>query len=175
MSQISTIYRVSKEEFKSLENSGTRNETNLEEISKEFYDFNGSFLGLEYLLTKLNNDEIILEIFNFKNSLGQDEYDKLDFEQQFEYYESGKLIPYLNQTVIKKLNIIFDGISEDKFSKNYNADELNANDIYPNVWNNDNSEDRLYNLRQLLEDFKSLKKILKNAHNENDYLLNLIG
>ena len=175
MSQISTIYRISETEFENLKDSQNRDKVNLEKISKESYDFNGSFLGLEYILTKISNNEVILEIFNSTNSLGQEEYENLDFEEQFEYYESGKLIPYLNPDIIGKLNKIFDQISEEELSKNYNAEELNANDIYPSVWNNDNSENKVYNLRQLVEDFKYLKKIIKNSYTENDYLLNLIG
>ena len=173
MSQISTLYRISKIKFENLKNSENRNELNLENNSKEYYDFNGSFLGLEFVLIKINRNKILSEIFNSNRALGQVEYDALDFEKQFKFYESGRLIPYLNPDLINRINEIITEISEKEFAENYSAEELNTNDIYPNVWNYDNSEDSAYNLIHLSQDFNGLKNIFKNAFDENDYILNV--
>lgn len=177
MSQSATLYRISENTFKQLDKTSNRQKLEIDS-AKSYSIFHGTFMGLEYILSKGQDNsitELVNEIFNPKKSLGEQEFENLSPEEQFEFYESGLLIPYLDTITISKLNDFLATISQADFSSKYDAIELNDNGIYPEVWQNDNSTDQAYNLQHILEDFQELKKIIKQANAENDYIVVFVG
>lgn len=177
MSQSATLYRISQDLFKQLDNPNDKQKFDIN-VAKSYSTFQGSFMGLEYLLSKGQDNlttELVNEIFNPKQSLGGQEFESLTPEQQFEFYESGLFIPYLDTSIISKLNDFINNVSQTDIGSKYDAEELNDNGIYPEVWHNDDSADKAYNKRQILEDFEELKTIIKQADTENDYILVFIG
>lgn len=177
MSQSATLYRISEDIFRQLDKPDNKQKFDINS-AKNYSIFQGSFLGLEYILSKGQDNskiELINEIFNPKQSLGGEEFDKLTPEEQFEFYESGLFIPYLDTSTISKLNDFIGNVSQTDIHLKYDAKELNDNGIYPEVWHNDNSPDQAYNQRHILEDLEELKTIIKQANTEKDYILVFVG
>lgn len=177
MSQSATLYRISQGTFIQLENLG--NDTSFDMSSaNSCVTFEGSFLGLTYVLSKNRNDldqELINGIFNPAKLLGAENVESLPFEDQFELYDSEGLIQYQDPLMISSINRLLNGVSETDFGLNYDAKELNDNEVYPYVWHNDNSADKIFNKRHLLEEFIELKSFLLQAEKEQDYILVFVG
>lgn len=177
MSQSATLYRISQAIFTQLESPNDKPKFEIN-TAKSYVTFQGSFMGLEYVLSKgqdVSTTALVSEIFNPTQSLGGQEFESLTPEEQFEFYESGLFIPYLDTLIISKLNDFISNVSQTDISSKYDAEELNENRIYPEVWHNDNSADKAYNERHILEGLEELKKIIREANMENDYILVFIG
>ncbi len=167
MSQSATLYRISKETFRQLENSGNKQKFDISS-AKSYVIFQGSFMGLEFILSKgqdASTSDLINEIFNPKLFLGGQDVESLSPEELMELGENGGIIQYLDTSTISRINNLFDKVSEGDIQTKYDATELNNNGIYPEVWHNDNSPEQAYNERQILEDFVELKAIIKQADN----------
>ncbi|MFT3681333.1 MAG: DUF1877 family protein [Ferruginibacter sp.] len=177
MSQSATLYRISKDNFEKLKESEPNSYFDIGSV-KSYVTFPGSFMGLEFILSKGRDKSTIAlvnAIFNSRNILGQEKYDSLPPEQKFEFYESGQLIPYINLETISKLDKLLNTVTENEIHLNYNAKELNENGIYPGVWHNDNTKDKAYNERDIMEGVADLKTIIGQAARENDFILVFIG
>jgi hypothetical protein len=177
MSESATFYRISKETFEKLKFSNNPSMFDIS-LAKNYITFQGSFMGLEYLLKKGQNDqtkELISEIFTPNDTLGGEDFENLTPEEQFEYYESESLIPYLNNNKVVEINRFLNQIKESDFHINYNSNELNENGIYPQVWHNDNAPDKVFNLRHLIDDLAELKTIFNQASEDQDFLFVFVG
>ena len=177
MSQSATLYRISQDIFKELDKPDNKQKFDINS-AKSYSIFQGSFMALEYILSKGQDDsttELVNEIFNPKNSLGGQELESLAPEEQFEFYESGLYIPYLDTSTISKLHDFIVNISQTDIQSKYDSKELNDDGIYPQVWHNDNSPDQAYNERHILEDFEELKSIITQANAERDYIFVFVG
>ncbi|WP_153795848.1 DUF1877 family protein [Foetidibacter luteolus] len=177
MSQSATLYRVSQDTFKQLNTSGSRQRFDITS-AKSYTVFHGTFMGLEYILSKGQTNsttELVSQIFNPKQSIGEQELEALTPEEQLEFYENGSFIPYLDTLTIANLNDFFKDISLEDIRSNYDATELNGNHIYPYAWHNDNSFDLVYNERHILEDFRELATIIKQAEIEKDFIIVFVG
>jgi len=177
MSQSATLYRISQDTFGHLVKLDSKQQFDITS-AKSHATFQGSFMGLEYVLSKGQDAltvELIGEIFNPKQLLGGQEFNRLIPEEQLAFYERGRFIQYLDTTTISKLNDFLNTVLEIDIYSKYNATELNDNGIYPEVWHNDNSLDQAYNRRQILDDLKELKAIVSQAHNQGDYILVFVG
>jgi hypothetical protein len=85
MSQSTTLYRVSQEYFKQLESSGLNRKFRIDS-AKSFSIFQGSEMGIEFILMKANNEiekELIKEIFNPQKELGEELLKTATPEEQF--------------------------------------------------------------------------------------------
>jgi hypothetical protein len=141
MSQSATLYRISEDTFEQLKSSDSARRFKTSS-AKNYTTFQGSFMGLEYVLSKGQDQqitELMGEIFNPKEHLGGGDFENLTHEEQFKLYESGSIIPYLSIATVAKINDLLNQVTQANFEANYNANELNKNGIYPCVWHNDNS------------------------------------
>ena len=156
MGQSATIYRVSADNFDLLKKSKNRRDYRLSELSKDYSTFDCSFMGIEFILAKnLNEDtkQTLFEVFYPANSLGEDELKSMDEYDKYEFIESGNYIPFLDNQKITQINRIIQEITEKDIIERYSSTELNSNGIYPSdAWHDDNSENKVFNLRQILED-----------------------
>jgi hypothetical protein len=87
MSQSATLYRISNDTFRQLETSAGRPQFEISS-AKNYTTFQGSFMGLEYILSKgqdIPTTEIINEIFNPTQSLGRQDIERLSLEEQMEF------------------------------------------------------------------------------------------
>lgn len=84
-------------------------------------------------------------------------------------------MPYVDREIIDSITAILEEISEADVKSNYNSDELNSNGVYPKIWHNDDSTNRVFNKRQILVDFAELKLIYQQVTEEQDYILVCIG
>lgn len=169
MGQSITLYRISKDTFERLKN-GENFKTS---SAKSYSIFNGSFMGLEFLLSKgqdKDTRQLITEIFAPSLSISEENKEQIFIDEPLEGFEED-IISYLENLKITQINNILEKVSEAEFRSRYNPKELNNNYIYPSVWHNDNSQDQAFNERHLAEDFSSLKKIFKHATEEQDYIL----
>jgi len=177
MSQSATFYRVSQNTFKQLEITDNKQPFDVSS-AKEYTTLQGSFMALEYILSKAQDAsaiKLINELFNPRQSLGDPDLESLTLEEQMEFYENGGAIHYLNYANVSKLSGLFDKFSKADIHSKYDSKELNENRIYPEVWHNDNSPDQAYNERHILDDFEQLKKIIKRASDDCDYILVFVG
>ena len=154
MSQTATLYRISSDTFEQLVESGNNREFDITSV-KDQATFQGSFMGLEFILSKgkdASTTQLIREVFNPRLILGGQDFTSLTPEEQFEFYESESVISYLDPTTISKLNTFLDKVTDDDIRTRFNSEELNENGIYPEVWHNDNSPDQAFNLRHMFKD-----------------------
>ncbi|MDJ1499639.1 DUF1877 family protein [Xanthocytophaga agilis] len=177
MSQSATLYRVSQDTFKQLDNPNNTQGFDIDS-AKSYSIFEGSFMALDYILSKGKDNSttnLINEIFTPKQALGEEELENMTPEEQFEFYESGLYIPYLDIPIISKLSEFMNSISQANLSSDYDPKELNDNGIYPACWHTDNSSNLAFNEQHLLDDFEELKTIIKEAETEKDYILVFVG
>lgn len=172
MIEFATIYRISEDAFSQmLKNPSAGFDI---DAAKNYVSFNGSAMALEFILSKEQTEEatsLISEIFYPEHTIGEQDIDNLTPQEQFDYLESGLHLPYLDKTTIAEISAILNRFSEEDIATRYNAEELNRNEIYPEIWHDDNSPDQAYNLRHIITDFANLKDIFHQAENEQDYLL----
>lgn len=177
MSQSATLYRVSKDTFIQLNKPDNKLSFDINS-AKSYSVFLGSFMGLNYILSKGQNDatiEIVNQIFYPKQSIGEQGFEGLTPEEQFEYYESGLYISYLDPSIISKILHFISNFSQTDLHSKYDAKELNDNGIYPEIWHNDNSHDQAFNERHILEDLDQLKIIIQQANIDGDYIFVFVG
>ena len=177
MSQSATLYRISQDTFEHLVKLDSKSQFDIAS-AKSHSTFQGSFMGLEYILSKgqdVSTTELVREIFNPKQLLGGQDFNDLTPEEQLAFYESERFIAYLDTTTISKLSAFLDKVSVNAIQSRYDAAELNDNGIYPEVWHNDNSPDQANNKRHILEDLKELKTIVNQAAKQGDYILVFVG
>jgi Domain of unknown function (DUF1877) len=178
MGQSATLYRISEDTFAQLEKSDTKHQFDIYSTSKSYSGFQGSFVALEYILSKgqdTKTAQIVSEIFNPSQKLGVKDFESLTSEEQMEFYENGGFIYYLDKSIVSCINQFLETVPESDIHKKYDAKELNDNAVYPGYWHNDNSPDQAFNLRHILEDILELKKIFKQASQDNNYILVYVG
>jgi Domain of unknown function (DUF1877) len=174
MSQSTTIYSVSKEFFNELRNSENRKEIKIHNRTKDYYTFQNSFMGIEFVLMKDQseiNKNILNQIFNPIDYLGEFDFENPDLEEMMDFMESGNYVPYLSNERVAEINKILSEITESEMQSKYNPIELIQNDIYPNEWNNENVNGESNNLNHLIKEFSELQKIINQASKEENYLL----
>jgi hypothetical protein len=169
MSQSATLYRISQKTFFEVQSAP---EISFDvALAKDNETFDGSFLALEFILSK--SFAAVTKLFNPTNHLGKKDFENLSIEEQFENYESGLTVSVISPDTVSEMNELLTQVSESTIR--YDSQELNDNDIYPQVWHDNNSHDQVYNKRHILEDLIKLKTILKKAEIENDYIFLFIG
>jgi hypothetical protein len=164
MSQSTTFYRISKDKFRELETSGGEFEIS---SAKNYVTFEGSFMALEFILSKDRDDptaELVSELFNPGQSIGEQNpgIDDFDFEE-FDFDDMRSSIPYLDVAAISSIHAFLDQVSTEDIESLYDAEELNSNGIYPELWRNDNSPEQAFNLRHVSQDFEELRSIVRKA------------
>jgi hypothetical protein len=179
MGQYAYIYRISKENFETLKNSTNRQDLRLSNLAIEYWEFQGSFMAIEFILSKNQSEEkkrILFEIFYPSDALGSEELENMEENDRYSFYESGKYIPYLDCLRAGEINNILQNITTEDLRKMYSSKELNKNGIYPSgSWHDDNAENKVFNLRQITEDVTEIKKIFKAATENQNYLLSFIS
>jgi hypothetical protein len=153
-------------------------------LSKSYSTFQGSFMGLEFVLSIGQDKEtadLISEIFNPSKTIGMQETQEMDqlteedILAMFESYETGETIYYLDSNTVSQINSILIIQSTDQVIARYDSEELNENGIYPEVWTAGNSPDTAYNEFHIKEGVTELKKLFEAADSEQDYLLVFVG
>lgn len=179
MSQSATLYPISQESFAIIEKAKGKNVRPFDYTS-EYETFQGTFMGLEFVLSKDRDKatiSLIEEIFNPKKTVGQADTNNLDFSKlsQDELESLTDFISYLSPEKVEKINNILTKISEQEVADKYNSEELNTNEIYPWCWHDDESEDQAFNKKHLLQDFKLLKDFFNKAASNKNYILCFVG
>jgi Domain of unknown function (DUF1877) len=184
MSQSATLYRVSHETFLKLETSKERGKFNIPAISKSYSTFQGSFMGLEFVLSKGQKKEtadLIAQIFNPAQTIGMrgpQEMDQINEEEMLAFlqsYESGEIIYYLDSETVSQINSFLKTQPVDQVIARYDSSELNKNGIYPEIWTASNSRDIAYNEFDITEGLAELKKIFEAADLDQDSILVFVG
>jgi hypothetical protein len=179
MSQNASLYRVDQAGLSyiadNLENFG------IEQVEKGHETFQQSFEALHFLLAKNQEQDatdLITQIFYPGKYLGEEpDFENFDFENAPEDFDFGNdPVVYHDPEKTELIANFLDGISIDHFRTLFDADELNENGIYPQgAWNNDTSEDTVFNTAHLTEDLVKLKRLFEEAKKEKDYILVFIG
>jgi hypothetical protein len=174
MSQSASLYPITPSEFEVL-----KQETDLDQLpdmSSRAEVFEQNFEGLNFLLAKFfegNDTALIGEIFSPTEFLGKEiDYTTIDFDVDFDEIEQPLF--YIAPAKVTAINTLLATVNDDKFASRYNADELNANDIYPAVWHNDESDDKAFNKRHLEEGLRYLKELFKEAAANGNYIFSFI-
>ena len=179
MSQSATLYRITAERFRMIEKMEARH-IKPSELAESYVTFMGSFMGLEATVSKALPDadrELIGEIFNPMHYIGPNDTNifNLDSDEEEQFWEMESAAGYLAPNKVKKVAALLSNISESGVAENYNADELNADGIYPSCWHNDDASDKALNKRQILEDFRMLNDFFQTAAKEDNYVLSYVG
>lgn len=179
MSQSATLYSISAESFALIEKANGK-KVQPAEYATRSVTFQGTFMGLEFILLKdqdKSSTSLIEEIFNPKKTLGQKDTTRLNFSRlsEDEVEDLYDFIYYLPADKVGKITAILNKITDQQVGDNYNAEELNANEIYPGCWQNDNSENQAFNKGNIKEDFRELKDFFNQAMWDKHYVLCYVG
>lgn len=178
MGQSVTLYQVTKDEYLTI--ADNPDDANLFELAKSSRTFDQSFEGLRFVLSKNRDAEttnLVQEIFYPVCFLGEDiDYSTLDFEQVPDDFNFDQTVfNYHDLPKVKLINQFLNTVSTTDFSNAFNPDELNANDIYPNIWNTNEGEEYAFNEAHLLQEFINLKNTFSEAAQGDDYIFCAIG
>ena len=177
MSQSATLYQVPNTIFAQLKNSYSLDEgIDLLPFFKNHVTFQGSFMALEYVLSKGQNvatTMLVKEIFNPTKILGAEDFEHLKDEEKGNLYEN--MLPYLDAGTISEIAALLNSVSESDIRLSYDPEELNNNDIYPGLWQNDVAPDIGFNRKDFLNDFLELKNVFLQANTERNVIIVLVG
>lgn len=145
----------------------------LEEISERdddsYTDFDKLWEGLHFLLTGYNSD---------------DDYNAKKSPQDLAIYQAFfglELIPstkndtnvyYITSDKVKELAKVICGLKFSDFSQNVDFDKFTNNDIYPDIWCNEDKDDLL---EELEEYFDNLQNFYQNASDNNLSVITYVG
>lgn len=179
MSQSATLYRITTERFRMIEKMEPR-QIKPAELADSYVTFMGSFMGLEATISKASpgaDPELVGEIFNPIHYIGPTDSNifSLDSDEEEQFWEMESAVGYLAPNKVKKVAALLRDISEDQVAENYNADELNADGIYPSCWHNEDGPDKPFNKRQIRGDFRLLSDFFQTAANDDNYVLSYVG
>src|SRR6478735_8962542 len=124
MSQSTTLYRLSKDKFSELENSGGNSFE--PSWAKNYITLQGSFMALEFILSKDQDDstiEQIQELFSPSQSIGTQHIGIDDLESFEEFGFDDMSIPYLDADTIGNIHNTLDKISTTEIESLYDAEE----------------------------------------------------
>lgn len=177
MSQSATIYRVSEQVFTQLEQS---EESHFDQAAAtDHVLFHGTFAALEYLLAKHQDapaTRLVHAIFNPQTMLGSEVMESnVSYDGQIEFFEVPLLYPYHAPAAVALLHAFLENVSAADIEARYDADELNRNKVYPEMWQKEMVPGKAYNKAQLVHDLAQLKKIIREANEAKDYLFVFIG
>ena len=174
MSQSATLYPITPSEFELLKHEAGLDQ--LQDVSTRAEIFEQNFEGLQFLLAKFfkgNDLTVINEIFSPSEFLGEEiDYTAIEFEDDFDEVEEPLF--YVSPEKVKAINALLVTVDDDKFLSLYNADELNANEVYPESWHNDEADDQLFNKRHLEEGLRYLKELFREAAANGNYIFSFI-
>jgi len=174
MSQSATLYPITPSEFELLKHEAGLDQ--LQDVSTRAEIFEQNFEGLQFLLAKFfkgNDLTVINEIFSPSEFLGEEiDYTAIEFEDDFDEVEEPLF--YVSPEKVKAINALLVTVDDDKFLSLYNADELNANEVYPEIWHNDESDDQAFNKRHLAEGLRYLKQLFNEAAANGNYIFSFI-
>ncbi|MBN9482154.1 MAG: hypothetical protein BGO70_16415 [Bacteroidetes bacterium 43-93] len=178
MSQNATLLSISENDIQDFIASPEKvGWANIAAVAKNNIEVQGSFLALEYLLSKglpTDDQQLIREIFSPDATLGEP-LDDDDYARIFELLESGKSIPYISQQRVGLIYSLLDKITPADVAERYNADELNQEEIYPSIWHNDNAPDKSFNKQHLLTDFELIKNLFATAVQTGDSIVSVVS
>jgi hypothetical protein len=171
MSVSVSLYRIPEWAFEELRASGPVPELT-GEAAKSDATFEKSFCGLEFVLAKGESEataKLLAEIFNPRQCLGSFDSDPERFAEAF---DEGRLpIQFLDPSFIREAHAALERITEADIRSRFDADELNREEIYPEVWQSNDSPEFGYNPRHLVAEFAQLKAIIGDAAREKDFIL----
>ncbi|HYF70906.1 MAG TPA: DUF1877 family protein [Ohtaekwangia sp.] len=181
MSFSTTLYRISEDLFRRLE-SGSIKSNQLVTDAKEIATFQDSPDAIIFLLKKRTGSEAcdVEEIFSPKESRGavnDEEFQKLVASYQYEEIEriTASTFYFLPPEKVIAINSFLTTLDDLEVKMLYDADALNANNIYPSLWTSDENPGKAYNLHHIRNDFEALKRIFEHASAEKDYILAFSG
>jgi hypothetical protein len=174
MSQSASLYPITPSEFQLLKQEADLEQ--LPDVSMRAEIFEQNFEGLQFLLAKFFKGadlNVISEIFSPSEFLGEEiDYTAIEFEDDFD--EVAEPLFYVSPEKVNAINTLLTKIDDKKFLDLYNADELNAAEVYPESWHNDESDDQLFNIRHLEEGLRYLKELFKEAAANGNYIFSFI-
>lgn len=179
MSQSATLYSVIPEKFLEVEKANGKKVKPLQ-LTDEYICIQGSFDAIVFILSKGRTQlqqALISEIFAPKAGIGGTDISTIDFAsiEEEELWNLMDCVEYLSPDKVQAVSTLLETITEQEVSNSYNAQELNTNGIYPEVWHDDNSEDQAYNKRHVLEDFTELKFFFQKAAMCQNFVLCYAG
>lgn len=182
MNQSACFYSVASNDFLTIQKSQDKN-LDLAPYIKASCILEGTFMGLEFTMVKGRNEEttsLIEEIFNPSESYGGADFsdidiDKIDPEELEAMVMNDASIYFLAPGTISEISEALDSVTETEIAANYDAFELNENDVYPGVWQTEEANSLTFNRQHIVKDFCSLKDFLKKAKTERDFIITYMG
>jgi hypothetical protein len=173
MSQNASLFSVEKANFKELqENPGTKDPG---QLCNEHVTFHQTHEGLQYVLSKGLTEEmldLVAELFypirSYGNTVELETIDTISIDDDI---YTGEPIFFHAPGKVVQLNTLLQAIDEESFRANFDADELNSEDVYPGTWNSEVTGRSAFNEIHLLEDFEKLKLFFAKASAEGCYVL----
>jgi len=177
MSQSATLYSISSATFQRLFGAPGIEEFESSQ-ARSICTFQGTFMGLEFVLAKDQDEEdaqLAREIFNPVEMIGQERFDDASLYEEFDLPGEATAIPYLDPSTIEGINSFLQRASASDVENAYDADEMNDNGIYPGIWSDDDDDEEMQGKSSLVEDFAKLKSFMNQAFRDKDYVLVFVG
>lgn len=179
MGQSATLYRIDRKDFSKILDNPIGFE--LFTITKGYEIFEKSFEGLQFVLSKgLDDiDKLLVEqIFYPKTFVGEQiDFSTVDFENFSDDIDiEQQELRYNDPEKVLEIHQLISTITLATFRENFDANELNKEDIYPgDIWNDRDENDMAFNVGHLTLEFQNLKSIFEKASDNGEYLLSYVG
>ncbi|PMD90214.1 hypothetical protein BWI97_24210 [Siphonobacter sp. BAB-5405] len=183
MGQSLSLYTLDTSNFEQLHASKGQDKAAMAEAKFSLL-LQKTFMGLEYVLLKGRSEdekEILQWLFtpdqfitpyDFKNV----DPESLSDEETADYWDAvERMIPYLSPDQIKTIHQVLQTIPVDHIRQNFNAQELNEENIYPWAWADSDDPNVAYTARELSENLEGLKATFQQADEQQAYILCYIG
>jgi len=174
---MSLIYnQISKEAFTTIQQKTLDNEfVEVSKYSKDCFYIEKSFEGLQFVFVKGLGEEVRKAFRGSRTICPVDftakKFRDLDVDEQFEIYYKTPQISFFSPDDIIKLALLFSKIEGDFIDKFYNSNELNDNRVYPEIWHDDNSENQVYNARDLSQNSEGMITFFSKVQSDGDYVI----
>lgn len=175
MGLASCYFAVNETELKNIINQDDDDEfvERLEEIAERddesYTDLDKLWEGLHFLLTGFNSDNV----HNAKKTPEQLAiYHAFFGLELIPITEDGTDAFYITPEKVKELSKVLNNLNFSDFNQNVDFDKFTENDIYPDIWCNEDKDDLL---EELEEYFDNLKNIYQYASDNDLSIITYVG
>ena len=178
MSQNASLFSIEEKTFHKLKDE--RGTKELVHLSNEHVTFHQTHEGLTFVLSKGQTEDLldlVTEIFypllSFGKSVELETIDTISIDE--DDLDTNEPVFYHSARKVTQISKLLNTIDEETFLVNFDADEMNSEDVYPGTWNSNANGRSPFNQVHLAEDFRKLKLFFEQAAGEGCYILVFIN
>jgi hypothetical protein len=177
MGQSAVLHSLDKATFDQLAANPTSFEYYKVAVASACFD--KTFEGLRFVLCKAKPEaaSLLTQVFEPLLFVGEEiDYAHLDWDNlPPDMPLAGTAVYYHDLATVQELSTHVATITDQDFGQAFDAEELNREGIYPEIWNREAGENNGFNERALVEEFQLLQQFLAKASAASHYCICYVG